>query len=95
MKFINGAVYKRGIWTFVLVYLDSKWGMLHIHRHDTKGMSAPMFQHGDNHKFQFTEKELIKNWGADNWIMLDGRLRIEKINDMSFVEYTNGELNEI
>jgi len=37
----------------------------------------------------------IKIWGADNWIMLDGRLRIEKINDMSFVEYTNGELNEI
>lgn len=95
-KPLNGAVYKNGYNEFVLCYIGSdKWAMLHIDRHSIKGMSCPMFQHGENGQFAFTLKELEEKYNAKEWIRLDGRLRIEKIDDLSFVEYSNGKLEPI
>lgn len=95
MKLINGGVYQGYHSIFVLVYFNGKWGMLFIGRHVEKGMSAPCFQFDKNGKCQFTEEELIKYYDADKWVLLDGRLRIEKIDDMSLVEYTNGILKPL
>jgi len=92
VEFINGAVYKCGVRTFVLIYIHPEWGMLHIGRHSTEGMSCPMLQHDSKGNFRFTINQLISEWNAHGWIMLDGRLRIEKIDDSSFVEYINGKL---
>jgi len=95
MKLLNGRVYSGNYSIFVLIYNDGKYAMLHIDRHAIKGMSCPMFQNGNNHQAFHTEKELKEKFDSDSWEMLDGRLRIEKIDDMSFVDYPNGKLNVI
>lgn len=88
-KLINGGVYKNGLQTFVLVFFDpNNWGMLYIHRHSIEVMSCPMFQHDENGSFCFTEEELKEKFNSDKWRMLDGRLRIEKIDpQFRLVEY--------
>jgi len=98
MKFINGGVYKYQYQIFTLVFIDINkkgepiWGMLCIDRHVKEGMSAPCFQFNNVNDFQFTSNELLLEFNADKWILLDGRLRIEKIDDMRFTEYTIGKL---
>ena len=92
MKLINGGIYQNGYRTFALISAYPKWGMLHIERHVNAGMSAPMFQHDKNGQFLFTESELVEDWDAASWILLDGRLRIQKIDDLTFVEYSDGDL---
>ena len=92
MQFLNGGVYKRGIWTFTLVQGIRGWCMLHLHRSVRKGMTAPQFQHGQYGVFDFTEAELCQEWDAANWQLLDGRLRIQKIDDDTFTEYPLGNL---
>lgn len=94
MKLVNGGVYNHGYRRFVLVYINgNKWAMLHIERHATKCMSCPMFQYNGDGQFMFSEDELMLHWDSNEWELLDGRLRIEKIDDLSFVEYPNGNLN--
>ena len=96
-KLIGGGVYKNGIQKFVLVYLHSnKWCMLHIVRHQIETMSCLMFQHNNKGKFIFSERQLKIQFNSDKWILLDGRLRIEKIDPtFRMVEYTiGGELKE-
>jgi hypothetical protein len=97
MEPINGGVYKKGYRRFVLIYLSGtdKWGMLHIERHTNKGMSCPMFQHDATGEYSFTKEELCTHWKFDEWQLLDGRLRIEKIDGVSFTEYTRGDLEEV
>jgi len=97
MELINGGVYKSGYRDFVLMFIGMKgeeplWGMLHLDRHAIGGMTAIDFQHDNSGNFQFTEKELTKKWNLAFWEMLDGRLRIEKIDDLSFTEYPIGNL---
>ena len=104
-ELVSGAVYKRPYDSeFVLIYNDhikeggqnvARYGMLYICRHDQKGMSCPMLQHGRNGEVWFTENQLRSDFNLDDWIVLDGRLRIEKIDPlMSFVEYSNGNLEK-
>jgi len=97
VKFENGRVYKNGLKKFVLVYFeDDKWGMLFIDRSAIKGLSCPMFQHDENHNHALTRQQLIEKYNAENWKKLDGRLRIEKIDDITLTEYPiGGELEEI
>lgn len=71
------------------------WGMLNIHRHCRRGMSAPLFQSNRYGEIWFSEDELREKCDADDWQLLDGRLRIEKIDDMSFVEYPTKELDQL
>lgn len=71
-KLINGAIYKRDIWTFMLVFIPpGKWGMLHFHRGVHPDLTSPMFQHDKNGKFQFNEKELEQIWGSNSWKKLE------------------------
>ena len=95
MKLINGRVYSRGRFVFVLIYNNGKYSMLHIERHRIRGLSCPMFYTGENQQIFYTEKELREKFDLDSWEMLDGRLRIEKIDDMSLIEHTNGVLEII
>jgi len=76
MKLINGSVYKDNLSTFTLVYFyhNDSYGMLHLCTHTIEGMSAPCFQSDKNGEFQFTHDELIKDWGAESWTLLDYRL---------------------
>ena len=93
MELINGKTYQRQDgWRFVLVYLMDKWGMLHIERHTTKGMSAPIFQSDKSGNFQFSERQLKKDWHSDSWVPLDGCLRIEKTG--RFAGAALDEINE-
>ena len=102
IKFINGGDYKWQHRTFILVFVNCNddgipiWSMLYIERHTKKGMSAPGFQFNDSDCFQFTSDELILEFDAATWILLDGRLRIEKIDkEYSLVEYPIGFLEGI
>lgn len=98
MKLLNGGIYKHNRGTFALVYFyhNDLYGMLSILEHVVEGMSAPTFQHDKEGEHQFTTDELINNWGAKDWTLLDGRLRIEKIDkEMRLVNYTIGELEEM
>ncbi len=73
-----------------------KWGMLHISRHETKGMSAPMFQHNKKGNYLFTRTELKFDWRLDEWKQLDGCLRIAKIDpEFSLTEYPIDELSSM
>ncbi len=96
MELINGGVYKTNMWTIVLVFFpcreDHKWGMLHINRHIVKGMSVPSFQGDGKGNYTFTDLELKEKYNSDDWLLLDGRLRIEKIDNMSLVDYARGNL---
>jgi hypothetical protein len=97
MELMNGGVYKHKHRTFALVYFyhNDSYGMLSICEHVVEGMSAPGFQYDKEGEHQFTRDELINNWDAENWTLLDGRLRIEKIDkEMRLVGYTIGELEE-
>ncbi len=96
MRLINGGVYKRSVWRFVLIYFcidEGKYGMLHLSRSMIDGMTCTMFQGDKEGKYLFTELELKEQWDSDTWVLLDGRLRIEKIDpEMRLVDYTIGEL---
>ena len=86
MKLQNGAVYSRNYRLFVLVYCGiDKWMMVGVERHIEKGMSAPSVQHGKDGGFIFTKEELSDQFNSDGWKRLDGRLRIEKIEDRKSV----------
>ena len=97
MKLINGAMYRRhgGIgWEFVLVFLgDDKmgYGMLHISRHIDDSLSCPGFQQNKEGEFSFTEEELKEQWDSDKWVMIDGRLTIEKRDECWVGEYNKFE----
>ena len=103
MILINGGVYERPyISVFALIYIglkpvgdkrESCWGMLHIYRHQVSDMSCPMFQHNKYGSFSFTEQELRDEFNLDKWKFLDGRLRIEKIENCP-ADYPFGELVE-
>ena len=96
MKLQNGAVYSRNYRLFVLVYCGiDQWMMVGVERHREKGMSCPAVQHGKDDEFVFTEEELSVQFNSDGWTRLDGRLRIEKIDEMALVEYPNGTLEEL
>jgi len=101
MKLISGAIYKHNYRLFTLIFVSIMnekpvYSMLYIHRSIYKYMSAPGFQFGIDDKWYFTEQELINDFKANEWIMMDGRLRIEKMDDSSFVDYTiGGELDEL
>ena len=107
VELINGAVYrKKDIGShFVLIFAGLKndeyrlvlWSMLHIGRSSIDGLSSPMYQHDEDGHYCFTEEELNKKFNRKDWVMLDGRLRIEKIDkEMRLVDYTiGGELEEL
>lgn len=97
MKLLNGGVYKSDkLGVFVLIYETASWGLMKIDRSAIKGMSAPMFIHDKQGSAFFSERGLRYRFDSDNWKLLDGRLRIEKIDpEMSLVDYPNGELEEM
>lgn len=96
-ELVNGGVYKDGYRVFVLIFITTdrgteQWGMLSIERHRVKGMSAPCFQRDAHGEYVFSEEELTDKFKRESWKRLDGRLRIEKIDNMSLVEYPYGDL---
>lgn len=97
MDLINGGVYEGDKLSskFVLIFLDlvnsePMWGMMFLNRHEINGLTSLMFQHDVDGIWAFSEDDLRNKYDSDDWIMLDGRVRIEKINEMSFTEYVSG-----
>ncbi len=93
---VSGGFYERGVEVFTLIFVDvkevdgeniSRYAMLHLCRHVVKGMTCPMFQHNKNGTQVFTKKELEEDFNLKDWKFLDGRLRVERIDEDSFIDY--------
>ena len=96
-ELFNGGVYRLDDFRIMtLLYIGrDKFAMMSIGRSRQKGSSAPMFQFDKHGEFMFTLDELREHFGADRWVRLDGRLRLEKIDESTFVEYPIGELEAV
>ena len=92
-ELFNGGVYRRP-WhsVFTLVYIDGdRYGMLHVGPHRHPPHSCPSFHHDETGEYVFSEAELRDKFGADDWVLLDGRLRVEKMDwGMSACDYPLG-----
>ena len=89
MKFKNGAVYKHQYSLHTLVqFPDETWGVLHLDSHPRTGMTSPAFLLRRDGKYRFTEQEMINEQHAEEWVQMDGNLRIEKSNGHLLPEET-------
>lgn len=75
MKAINGLVVQSRHLTHIVIYLgNERWGLMSICSHRDPTLTAPLFYHGKDGRWQFSSAEIADH--TDGWIVVPQRLEL-------------------